>query len=241
MKQDLRNWLRPNVRRSTVALATGLGAGLLLLGSFSVAANVGILPESRRPQGWHWFLCLSVSGLTAVAAIAKLENLQAGVRSGGSGFTGGFGHWFRSEPKSSLYERTTTQLAVHLLKLEPGTQEFQTFTIAGADVMNHVGSVHGTVHEGPVPRMVQSNPEPFINSSSSQPLPDELATIAALNQLLEAPHHATARSTEFNLGGNSPGASLHPVESQSIPRVASPSANPALQVRHNSFFGEIEL
>jgi hypothetical protein len=80
MRQDLRNWLRPNVRRSTMALATGLGAGTLLLGSFSIAASVGLLPEARRPQSWHWFLCLSVSGLTGVAAIAHLENLQANDR-----------------------------------------------------------------------------------------------------------------------------------------------------------------
>jgi hypothetical protein len=103
MKQDLLSWLRPNVRRSTIALATGMGAGALLLSSFTLFSTVGLLPESRRPQAWHWFLCLSVSGLTAVAAIAKLENLQATGRCGG----GGGGSWFSPNlnPNGSLYEQ----------------------------------------------------------------------------------------------------------------------------------------
>jgi hypothetical protein len=246
MQDRLRNWLRPNVRRSTIALASGLGAGTLLLTAFTVFGSVGLLPESRRPQAWHWFLCLSVSGLTGVAAIAHLENLQASDRRGGN--WGGSGGWFGPKPNGSLYERTTTQLAVHLLKLEPGTHEFQAFTVAGADVMNHVGSVHGTVHELPVPQIVQPCQEPFIGSSASQsprpagqPQPDELATIAALNHLFEAPHHATARPAESNFGGNSPGTNFSPMASPPPPGESSAPTEPAPTVRHNSFFGEIEL
>ena len=73
----MRPWINrivPNLKLR--AAATGISAGLLLLGSFTVAVDLGLLPESRRPNAWHWFLGLSMSSLASIGTLTKLDQLQ---------------------------------------------------------------------------------------------------------------------------------------------------------------------
>jgi hypothetical protein len=221
-----------------IAVATGMSAGLLLLGSFTVAVDLGLLPESRRPNAWHWFLGLSMSSLASIGTLTKLDQLQdpQGDRAGQRPSSG-------VQRNGSLYERTTTQLAVHLLAIEPGTQAFQSFTVASADVMNHIDRVHGTVHrpilnEGLDP--VPFSHERFMNGSPSA----ALDALQAINQIPVETHH-DVESAEYDAYGNRHGTNAPLVATEDLWGESSQSevvhaVKPSKSVIRNSFFGDIE-
>ena len=222
-----------------MAAATGISAGLLLLGSFTVAVDLGLLPESRRPNTWHWFLGLSMSSLASIGTLTKLDQLQdpQGDRSGLRPSSG-------VQRNGSLYERTTTQLAVHLLTIEPGTQEFQSFTVASADVMNHIDRVHGTVHR-PIPNDVHDSVpfrhERFMNGSPSA----ALDALQAINQIpMETVRH-DVESAEYDAYGNRHRTNAPLVATEDLWGESSQSevvhaVKPSKSVIRNSFFGDIE-
>lgn len=236
----MRPWINRIVPNSKLrSAATGISAGLLLLGSFTVAVDLGLLPESRRPNGWHWFLGLSMSSLASVGTLTKLDQLQDSQidRSGLRSLSG-------VQRNGSLYERTTTQLAVHLLTIEPGTQAFQSFTVASADVMNHIGRVHGTVHRSIVNDVHDSVPysyERFMNGSPS-------AALDALQSINEIPMETIRHddeSAEYDAYGNKHRTNVAVVATEDVWGESTPSAvvqavKPNKSVIRNSFFGDIE-
>jgi hypothetical protein len=228
----------PSFGRSTQALVTGMGAGLLLMGSLAMAAEIGLLPASHRQRSWHWFLVTAVSGLATVGGISKLEQLQVtnGAIHQGSG-------WFRRvPPNGSLYEQTTTQLAVHLLELAPGTSEFQQFTVAGAEMLNHVERVHRVVRPTSVPA-VPAN-APTTNGRSETITANALDALTALNQIMEIQAHAprTQPVTDGNPSGEiddcmAAVASPDPWTTAVAPHAATTAQRSTMQ---NSFFGPID-
>ncbi len=230
----------PTLNPKVIAAATGISAGLLLMGSFTVAVDLGLLPESRRPNPWHWFLGLSMSSLASVGALTKFDQLQESEGDRSSlRHSSGCG----VQRNGSLYERTTTQLAVHLLAIEPGTQEFQSFTVASADVMNHIDRVHGTVH-APIPNdvhdSVPSSHERFMNRSPSV----ALDALQAINQIpMET--HRYVESAEYDAHGNSHRSNVAVVATEDLWGEGSQSdavhaVKPSKTVIRNSFFGDIE-
>jgi hypothetical protein len=239
----MKSWISrilPTPNPNVIAVATGISAGLLLLGSFTIAVDLGLLPESRRPNAWHWFLGLSMSSLASVGALTKLDQLQnpQGDRSSLRSSSGR-----GVQRNGSLYERTTTQLAVHLLAIEPGTQEFQSFTVASADVMNHVDRVHGTVH-APIPNDVHDSVpfshERFMNESPSV----ALDALQAINQIpMET--HRYVESAEYDAHGNPDRSNVAVVATEDFWGEGSQSdavhaVKPSKTVIRNSFFGDIE-
>ena len=236
----MRPWIARLLPNSKLrAAATGISAGLLLLGSFTVAVDLGLLPESRRPNTWHWFLGLSMSSLASIGTLTKLDQLQDP-----QGDRSGLRFSSSVQRNGSLYERTTTQLAVHLLAIEPGTQAFQSFTVASADVMNHIGRVHGTVHRpivNDVHDAVPFSPERFMNGSPS-------AALDALQAINEIPMEKTrhdVESAEYDAYGNRHGTNAAVVATEDVWSESSPSSvvhavKPSKSVIRNSFFGDIE-
>lgn len=239
----MKSWIDrilPTPTPKSIAVATGISAGLLLMGSFTVAVDLGLLPESRRPNPWHWFLGLSMSSLASVGALTKFAQLQ---ESEGDRSSLRPSSWMGVQRNGSLYERTTTQLAVHLLAIEPGTQEFQSFTVASADVMNHVDRVHGTVHL-PNPNdehhVVQTSRERFMQGSASA----ALEALQSINQISMETHHYV-ESAESHAHGNTSGSNVAVVATEDFWDEGSRSdadhaVKPSKSVIRNSFFGDIE-